>query len=365
MLPAGSAIPGEAMVWVRVSFSAEAVRADSLMHVRHAASFGATSAHRLEARAARIGGPLIPGSTKKGSHFVFNGALQDQACTQPTHLGQSLAIPGQSSVRSSSICASSRALGAILSIWRSSPARWFADLPQETTPPHFPAMPGRDLKLNKPTTTHRALVTMFAAGQLRRSLRLDNSFPSAAQLLSTTQSWPSHLYPGHSLPTPTPCATSVRGPSTSGFGSSAQTKPSPRAGVPVRRRRTPTPQEDRGEVRQDGRSKRRRRRRAVRRRTFVRKVTWQTSTMRFAGLRSSRRRTATQSSDTGATAATARLRERLARSGRKSGLLAVWGAAVVATPVHMFVMGMRCPGAGMAFGGFTGYVIGRENRPTK
>jgi hypothetical protein len=50
---------------------------------------------------------------------------------------------------------------------------------------------------------------------------------------------------------------------------------------------------------------------------------------------------------------------------RKSGLLAVWGAAVVATPVHMFVMGMRCPGAGMAFGGFTGYVIGRENRPTK
>jgi hypothetical protein len=66
------------------------------MHVRHAASFGATSAHRLEARAARIGGPLIPGSTKKGSHFVFNGALQDQACTQPTHLGQSLAIPGQS-----------------------------------------------------------------------------------------------------------------------------------------------------------------------------------------------------------------------------------------------------------------------------
>jgi hypothetical protein len=57
---------------------------------------------------------------------------------------------------------------------------------------------------------------MFAAGQLRRSLRLDNSFPSAAHLPSTTQSWPSHLYPGHSLPTPTPCATNVRGPSTSG-----------------------------------------------------------------------------------------------------------------------------------------------------
>ena len=35
-------------------------------------------------------------------------------------------------------------LGAILSIWRSSPLGGLSDLPQETTPPYFPAPPGRD-----------------------------------------------------------------------------------------------------------------------------------------------------------------------------------------------------------------------------
>jgi hypothetical protein len=38
MLPAGSPIPGEAMVWVRVSFSAEAVRSDALIVSQQPAS---------------------------------------------------------------------------------------------------------------------------------------------------------------------------------------------------------------------------------------------------------------------------------------------------------------------------------------
>ena len=54
------------------------------------------------------------------------------------------AFAASSSPSSSVICASSLALGAILSIWRSSPLGGFPDLPQETTPPHFPALPVRD-----------------------------------------------------------------------------------------------------------------------------------------------------------------------------------------------------------------------------
>jgi hypothetical protein len=47
------------------------------------------------ARASGFGRALVPGATQEGGHFVFNSSLQHQPCSQPTQLGQLLAVRGQ------------------------------------------------------------------------------------------------------------------------------------------------------------------------------------------------------------------------------------------------------------------------------